>query len=184
MATSIDSIARNHIWNPIKNLWWSFFAKIVNNFYLSTVFAKSPTIILDCVAWKKKSKLNNFTCFYMLYDFINCPAFVDIALTNLALWSRNRVNLIKEMFLCIVSYVCFAFLCWIKFLVVLLDRLFFIWKTKKVVAGHIKQVVVLYCNDFMGICLGRLSIGYLRQVVAALGRLTEVVLWTGLTVML
>ena len=97
----------------------------------------------------------------MLYDFINCPAFV---------------NLIKEMFLCIVSYVCFAFLCWIKFLVVLLDRLFFIWKTKKVVAGHIKQVAVLYCSDRMGICLGRLSIGYLRQVVAASVRLTEVVL--------
>ena len=75
-----------------------------------------------------------------------------------------------------------CFLC--LFCISLLDKVFsgsfrqafFIWKTKRVVAGHIKQVVVLYCNDFMGICLDRLSIGYLRQVVAALGRLTEVVL--------
>ena len=76
-----------------------------------------------------------------------------------------------------------CFLC--LFCISLLDKVFsgsfrqaffFIWKTKKVVAGHIKQVAVLYCSDRIGICLGRLSIGYLRQVVAALVRLTEVVL--------
>ena len=36
---------------------------------------------------------------------------------------------------------------------------------KKVVAGHIRQVVVLHSNDYMGICLDGLSIGRLRQVV-------------------
>ena len=42
---------------------------------------------------------------------------------------------------------------------------FFIWKTKKVVTGRVRQVVVLHSNDCTGICLGRLSIGRLRQVV-------------------
>ena len=36
---------------------------------------------------------------------------------------------------------------------------------KKGVAGHVRQVVVLHSNDCMGICLGGLSIGRLRQVV-------------------
>ena len=45
MATFFDSIAKSHIKNPIKSPWWSFFAKIVNNFQLLTVFAKKqPTI--------------------------------------------------------------------------------------------------------------------------------------------
>ena len=48
---------------------------------------------------------------------------------------------------------------------VILDRLFFIWETKKVVAGCVKQVVVLYSNDCMGIRLGGLNLGLLRQVV-------------------
>ena len=42
------------------------------------------------------------------------------------------------------------------------------------VAGRVRQVVVLYSNDWMGICLGGLSIG----------RFTEVVFRTGLTVTL
>ena len=36
---------------------------------------------------------------------------------------------------------------------------------KKVVAGCIRQVVVLHSNNCMGICMGGLSIGCLRQVV-------------------
>ena len=48
---------------------------------------------------------------------------------------------------------------------VVLDRLVFIWETKKVVAGCVKQVVVLYSNDCVGIRLGGLSLGRLRQVV-------------------
>ena len=57
---------------------------------------------------------------------------------------------------------------------VVLDGLFFLWETKKMVAGHVRQVVVLYSNDCTRICLGGLRIGCL----------TVVVVWTGLTVML
>ena len=54
-----------------------------------------------------------------------------------------------------------------SFLVVVLDRLFFhLGDKKKVVAGHVKQVVVLYSNGCTGIHWGGLSIGCLRQVVA------------------
>ena len=52
-----------------------------------------------------------------------------------------------------------------SFSVVVLDRLFFIWETKKVVAGRVKQVVVSYSNDCTGIHWGRLSIGRLRRMV-------------------
>ena len=69
---------------------------------------------------------------------------------------------------------CFPFLRWIKFCDGFRQGFFFIWGTKKVVAGRIKQVVVLYSNDCMGTGFGRLSIG----------RLTEVVVSTGLTVYL
>ena len=55
-----------------------------------------------------------------------------------------------------------------RLLVVFSDRLIFIWETKKVVAGRVKQVVVLYSNNFTGIRLGGLSIGRLRQVVGLL----------------
>ena len=34
------------------------------------------------------------------------------------------------------------------------------------VAGRVRQVVVLYSNDCRGICLGGLSTGRLRRVVA------------------
>ena len=36
----IDSIAKSHIFNPTKSLWWSFFVTIINDFYLLTFFAK------------------------------------------------------------------------------------------------------------------------------------------------
>ena len=42
------------------------------------------------------------------------------------------------------------------------------------VAGRVRQVLVLYSNDWTGIRLGRLSIGFF----------TEVLVRTGLTVML
>ena len=48
---------------------------------------------------------------------------------------------------------------------VFLDRLFFIWETKKVVTGRVKQVVILYSNDCTGIRLGGLRIGRLTEVV-------------------
>ena len=42
---------------------------------------KAPPYMLDCVACKEKRNiiLYYFTYFYIiLYDFVNCPAFVDI----------------------------------------------------------------------------------------------------------
>ena len=39
-------------------------------------------------------------------------------------------------------------------------QFFFNWSTKKVVAGRVKQVVVLYSNNCMGIGLGGLSTGH------------------------
>ena len=45
-------------------------------------------------------------------------------------------------------------------LVVVLDRLFFIWETIKAV-DRIRRVVVLYSNYYKGICLDGLSIGRL-----------------------
>ena len=85
--------------------------------------------------------------------------------------------MIRETFILyiLLIYVCFLFLCWVKFC---FRQAFFIWETKKVVAGCVRQVVVLYSNDCMGICLGGLSIGSLRRVVI----LKELVVWTGLTV--
>ena len=52
-----------------------------------------------------------------------------------------------------------------KVLQLLFWTAFFIWGTKKVVAGRVGQVVVLYSNGCMGICLGGLSICHLRWVV-------------------
>ena len=45
---------------------------------------------------------------------------------------------------------------------VVIDRVFFHSGDKKMVAGCIRLVVVLYSNDRMGIGLGRLSIGCLK----------------------
>ena len=135
MATIFDSIAKSHIGNPLKSIWWNFFGKIVNEFQLSTVFAKKPQHRwLDCVACKeKRKKLYYFTYFHVvLYDFMNCPAFVDIKQTlyhKVAI--QNKYNQRDVYFLCIVPYVCFAFLRWIKFLVVALDRFFSFGRQEK-----------------------------------------------------
>ena len=67
-------------------------------------------------------------------------------------------------FLCIVA-LCLFPISLLSFVVVVLDRFFVIWETNKVVAGHFRQVVVLYSNNYMEICLGGLSIGCLRGVV-------------------
>ena len=48
---------------------------------------------------------------------------------------------------------------------VVLDKFSFLLGDKKMVGDHVKQVVVLYSNNFMGICLGGLNIGCLRGVV-------------------
>ena len=48
---------------------------------------------------------------------------------------------------------------------VILDGFFFNLGDKKVVAGHIGQVVILCINDYIEIGLSRLDIGGFRQVV-------------------
>ena len=123
--------------------------------------------MLDCVVCKKRrSKLYYFTSFYiMLYDFMNCPAFVYINKLSIIKSRQSKYNQRDVYFLCIGSYVCFAFLGWTEFVLVVLDRPFFIWKTKKVVTDRVRQVVVLHSNDCTEICLGGLSIDRLRQVV-------------------
>ena len=65
----------------------------------------------------------------------------------------------------LLPYVCFPFLCWVKFCSGCFRQAFFIWLTKKVAAGHVRKVVILYSNNFIGICFGGLSVGHLRQVV-------------------
>ena len=59
---------------------------------------------------------------------------------------------------CCLMFFFFPFLGWVKFYSGCFSQAFFIWETKKVVAGRVRQVVVLYSNDFMGICFGGLSI--------------------------
>ena len=69
------------------------------------------------------------------------------------------------MYYALLPYVCFPFLWWVKFCGGCYRQVFFIWETKKVVTGCVRQVVILYSNNCMGICLGALSIRCLRQVV-------------------
>ena len=52
-----------------------------------------------------------------------------------------------------------------SFVVLFLGSFFSFGETKKVVGGHVKQVVILYSSDCIGICLDRLSVGRLRLVV-------------------
>ena len=68
-------------------------------------------------------------------------------------------------FQALLPYVCFPFLRRVKLCSGCFRQAFFIWETKKVVAGCVRQVVVLYSNDSMETCLGGLSITRLRQVV-------------------
>ena len=61
----------------------------------------------------------------------------------------------------------------LSFLMVVLDRLFSFGRQKKVVSGHVKQVVILYSNNCVEIRLGGLSIGRLRRVVVLQRWLSE-----------
>ena len=69
------------------------------------------------------------------------------------------------LFVCLFVCLFFAFLCWIKLCSCCFRQGFFHLEVKKVVAGRVRQAVVLYSNDWMGICLGRLSIGRFSEVV-------------------
>ena len=99
----------------------------------------------------KKKLSYEFTKFYKIfYNFINCPVFIDIKQIY------KQIKSERDFFLCIVALCLFP--------TTLFERFFFIWETKKVVAGRVRQVVVLCSNNYMGICLRGLS-----------SRLTEVV---------
>ena len=65
-----------------------------------------------------------------MLNVINCPAFVDIKQT-LHYKEQSKYNQKDVYFLCIFPYVCFTFLRWKKFLVVVLDRHFSFGRQKK-----------------------------------------------------
>ena len=50
----------------------------------------------------------------ILYDFINCPAFVDIKQTLQYKLTIEEIQSERHLFFWIFPYVFFAFLCWIK----------------------------------------------------------------------
>ena len=96
----------------------------------------------------------------ILYNFTNCLVFIDTKQTS-------HYNVVETfIFHALMPCICFSFLRWVKFCRGCFRQVFFIWETKKVVAGRVKQVVVLHSNDCMGICLGGLSNGRLRRVMA------------------
>ena len=139
---------------------------------------KKPTVSITVLPVKKKKQINFYFFYILLLDFI---WFYELSSfrrhqTNFGLWISNRVDIITEKFIFYALFlVFFAFLRWIKFCSCCFRQgFFFILVSKKVVAGRVRQVVVLYSNNWTRICLGRFSIG----------SFTEVVVWTGLTVML
>ena len=62
-----------------------------------------------------------------------------------------------------LPYVSFLFLYWVTFSSRCSDRVFFHLEDKKVVAGRVRQVVIFYKNDCMGICFDGLTIGCLNR---------------------
>ena len=65
-------------------------------------------------------------------------------------------------FYAVLPSICFPFLRWVKFYGGCFRQFFFIWETRKVVDGRVRQVVVLYSNNCMGIHLVGLRVGRLR----------------------
>ena len=115
-----DSIAKSRIQNLIKSLWWSFFAKIVNDFQLLTFFAKKPHHKCQTVLPVKKKETILILFYILLHNFIydlkNCPAFVDVKNKFCIKEQRQMKHKQIDVYvLCFVPYVCFAFLCWRKF---------------------------------------------------------------------
>ena len=56
----------------------------------------------------------------------------------------NRANAVRETFIiyALLPYVCFPFLCWVRFgSGCFIQFFFFIWWTKQVVAGRVRQVM-------------------------------------------
>ena len=144
-----------------------------NDLWLLTFFAKNPhhkcsSVFQKCLLPVKKKETYLIWYYIILYTFINCPVFIDIKQTlhyKVEYWSRVLESERCLFFMhCRHMFFSHFFTGW-SFAMVVLDSFFFIWETKKVVAGCDRQVVILYNNNCMGICLGRLSIGCLRCVV-------------------
>ena len=108
------------------------FCKISQRLSAINCFCKNAHHKYQTVLTRKKKETNFFILhFYiMLNDVINCSAFVDIKQT-LHYKEQSKYNQKDVYFLCIVSYVCFIYLRWTKFLMVVLDRLFSFVRQKK-----------------------------------------------------
>ena len=134
--------------------------------------------MFDCVSktplFPVKKKTNYLIRFYIiLYNFINCPVFIDIK-KNFRLESSNRVNIIRDIyFLCVDAFCLFPISQLGKVFQWLFQTVFFFsFGRQKVVAGQVRRVFVLSktcnncnnSNNCMGICMGELSIGRLRPV--------------------
>ena len=135
--------------------------------------------MFDCVSktplFPVKKKTNYLIRFYIiLYNFINCPVFIDFGLE-----SSNTVNIIRDIyFLCVDAFCLFPISQLGKVFQCLFQTVFFYLVDKKQLLegcqtkSSVRRVVVLskICNNCnnsnncMGICLGGLSIGRLRPV--------------------
>ena len=111
---------------------------------------------------KKEIILYDFTYFY---NFINWPVFIDTGNLCIIKYQQSKYHQRYVYFLCIVALCLFPFVHYIKFSSGCFKQVLSHLGKKKLVAGRIRQVVVLCSNDYMGNFLGKLSIGSLRQVV-------------------
>ena len=59
---------------------------------------------------------NSFTLqFHILYNFINCPVFIDKNKLCIIKQHQSKFNQRDNFFYPLLSHVCFSFLCWVKF---------------------------------------------------------------------
>ena len=89
--------------------------------------------MLDYVACnKERNKFFYYFTYFsiILYDFVNCPAFVGIKETLHYKEAMSKYNQGGVYFLCIVTYNCFIFFAGQSLLMVGLNGLFFLWETK------------------------------------------------------
>ena len=135
------------------------FCKYIKDFQLLFFFAKKTTINFSLcsknasVACKEKETNDSYM---ILHNFRDYTAFIDIKQTL----HYNIVNIICIAALCLFSISSLG-----NVLQWLFQTGFFHLGDKNVGTGRVRQVVVLYSNDCMGIGLGGLSLGRLIEVV-------------------
>ena len=103
--------------------------------------------------------------YIILYNYINYPDFIYIKQTLHYKQQQSKYNQRDLQFLYIVALCLFLIFSLSQVLQWLLQTVVFHLGNKKVAASRVAQVVVLYSNNCMGICLGGLSIGHRTQVV-------------------